>query len=275
MTETLAGIGMRHAQFADALLPVALEAGRVQMHYFRRGVAIETKADASPVTVADQESEAVIIAALNRLAPSVPVIAEEAMAAGQKPLIGDVFLLVDPLDGTREFIGGRGEFTVNIALIDRGVPVFGLVYAPATHDFFVTKGPQAAVRTMIAPDSPAATLAEAGAKPIHARVAPAAGLTAIASRSHMNEATEAFLATLTIAERRSAGSSLKFCLIAAGEADVYPRVGRTNEWDTAAGQAVLLAAGGRVTTFDGVPLRYGKADENFRNPDYVAWGARG
>jgi 3'(2'), 5'-bisphosphate nucleotidase len=274
MTDVLPGTALTRAQLAEALLPVALAAGRVQMLYFRHDVAITTKADASPVTVADQESEAIIIAALADLTPGVAVIAEEAMAAGQRPLIGETFFLVDPLDGTREFISGRGEFTVNIALIVRGMPVFGLVYAPVTHDLFVTTHAHRAVRVTIAPDGTAASLSAAGATPIRARVADTAGLTALASRSHMNAATEAFLASLTIRERRNAGSSLKFCLLAAGEADVYPRVGPTNEWDTAAGHAVLMAAGGRVTQFDGTQLCYGKVDATFRNPDFVAWGAR-
>jgi 3'(2'), 5'-bisphosphate nucleotidase len=273
MPQTLPGLAYSHHELADRLVTVALAAGRIQMRYFQTDVAIATKSDASPVTAADQESEAIILAALQRLAPSIAVIAEEAMAAGVKPDIGQVFWLVDPLDGTREFISGRGEFTVNIALISDGVPVFGLVYAPAIHDFYVTTGPNTAVRGQVAPDSSALRTSDFAAQPIRARLGNRAGLTAIASRSHLTAGTEAFLASLNIADRRSAGSSLKFCLIAAGEADVYPRVGPTNEWDTAAGQAVLMAAGGRVTQFDGAPMLYGKADVNFRNPDYVAWGA--
>ena len=257
---------------ASALLPAALAAGRIQMRYFRQGVPIVTKADTTPVTVADQESEALILAALEQLAPDVPVIAEEAMAAGTMPDIGRAFFLVDPLDGTREFIAGRGEFTVNIALVVGDTPVFGLVYAPVTHDLFVTTGPTIAMRGVIAPDDAAATLVSAGARQVHVRRADPERVVVMASRSHMTPETEQFLARFKVAERRSAGSSLKFCLVAAGEADLYPRAGRTNEWDTAAGQAVLVAAGGKVTTFDGEVLRYGKAAQRFRNPDYVAWG---
>jgi 3'(2'), 5'-bisphosphate nucleotidase len=263
------------ARLADALLPVALAAGRIQMGYFRAGATVQTKADTTPVTVADQESEALILKALAQLAPHVPVIAEEAMAAGQMPAIGDTFFLVDPLDGTREFIAGRGEFTVNIALVRGTVPVFGLVYAPVTQDLFVTTGPATAVRAKVAPDDATATLTSVGARPIHVRQADPERVVVMASRSHMTPETEAFLTRFKVAERRSAGSSLKFCLVAAGEADLYPRAGRTNEWDTAAGQAVLAAAGGKVTTFDGEILRYGKASERFRNPDYVAWGGWG
>ncbi len=257
---------------ADALLPVALAAGRVQMGYFRAGALVQTKADTTPVTVADQESEALILAALAQLAPGVPVIAEEAMAAGQMPDIGNTFFLVDPLDGTREFIAGRGEFTVNIALVQGTTPVFGLVYAPVTHDLFLTTGPNTAVRAKVAPDDATATLTSISARPIQVRRADPERVVVMASRSHMTPETEAFLSRFKVAERRSAGSSLKFCLVAAGEADLYPRAGRTNEWDTAAGQAVLAAAGGKVTTFDGEILRYGKSADRFRNPDYVAWG---
>jgi 3'(2'), 5'-bisphosphate nucleotidase len=271
--ETLRSLNISHAKLAEMLLPVALEAGRVQMHHFRQGVAVQTKSDATPVTAADQESEAVILAALARIAPSVPVVAEEAMADGEPPLIGATFFLVDPLDGTREFIAGRGEFTINIALVVDGHAVFGLVYAPVTHDLFVTTGPNSAVRAMVTPDSGITSLAAAGTTPIAARVPNPQALVALASRSHMNAETEAFLARYAIAERRSAGSSLKFCLVAAGEADVYPRAGRTNEWDTAAGHAILSASGGRMTQLNGAPFRYGKSAERFRNPDYVAWGA--
>ncbi len=260
------------ASLAAALLPVALAAGRIQMRYFQAGAPVLTKADTTPVTAADQESEALILASLAKLAPDVPVIAEEAMAAGNMPDIGDVFFLVDPLDGTREFIAGRGEFTVNIALVRDTMPVFGLVYAPVTHDLFVTTGRSTAVRATVSPDETGATLARLSAKPIQVRRADPERVVVMASRSHMTPETEAFLAGFKVAERRAAGSSLKFCLIAAGDADLYPRAGPTNEWDTAAGQAVLVAAGGKVTTFDSEILRYGKVADRFRNPNYVAWG---
>jgi 3'(2'), 5'-bisphosphate nucleotidase len=269
---SLPGISLTHTAFADALLPVVLAAARLQMRYFKQGVTIETKADQTPVTAADQESERVILAGLARIAPNIPVVAEEAMAAGIRPAAAPVFLLVDPLDGTREFISGRGEFTINIALIAAGQPVFGVVYAPVTEDLFATTGATHAVRATITPESTAMTLKAAGARPITSRTADPANVTALVSRSHMTAETEAFLARYKITERRSAGSSLKFCLIAAGEADMYPRAGRTSEWDTAAGHAVLTAAGGAVTLFDGRPLLYGKAEDNYLNPDYVAWG---
>jgi 3'(2'), 5'-bisphosphate nucleotidase len=267
----LPGIGLSAERLADALLPVVLAAARTQLHYYNSGVAIETKADTTPVTIADQQSEALILAEFARIAPRVPVVAEEAMAAGIRPAASEVFLLVDPLDGTREFISGRGEFTINIALIAREVPVFGLVYAPVAGDFFVTTT-AGAVRATVAADANATNVDALGAKPIQVRSADLAGVTALVSRSHMTPEKEAMLKPFKIAERKSAGSSLKFCLIAAGEADIYPRAGRTNEWDTAAGDAVLRAAGGMVTTPDGVPLRYGKSADEYRNPDYIAWG---
>ena len=262
-----------------ALIPVALEAGRIQLRHHGAGVAVVTKSDASPVTCADQESEALILAALARIAPDIPVVAEEEAAAGRLPCIGRQFFLVDPLDGTREFIAGRAEFTINIALIEDGIPVFGLVYAPATGDFFLTPDKGRAAYTCVPPSGrvpqgltqvgtasvlkastltastlTASALPSRAFKSICVRAANATALVAVASRSHMNAETEAFLARYAIASRQQAGSSLKFCLLAKGEADVYPRLGRTCEWDTAAGHAILAAAGGQVVKLDGTQL---------------------
>jgi 3'(2'), 5'-bisphosphate nucleotidase len=256
---------------ADALLDAVLAAGRVEMRYYHGGVGVEQKADSSPVTEADREAEAILTAALQRSAPGVPIVAEEAVAGGHRPETGDLFFLVDPLDGTKEFIQKRDEFTVNIGLVERGTPVFGMVYVPALARLYTTRGTNAAFLTDIAPDAPHRTLATAGARPIACRRPPAEGLTAMASRSHGNDATEDFLARYRIAGRRNAGSSIKFCALAAGEADVYPRLAPTCEWDTAAGHAVLLAAGGSVVELDGRPLRYGKGDPRWLNPSFVAW----
>lgn len=264
-------VAMSASALSAALIPVVLEAGRLQLRYHRAGVEVMTKPDASPVTCADQQSEALILAALAGLAPEIPVVAEEETAAGRVPGIGRQFFLVDPLDGTREFIAGRTEFTINIALIEDGAPVFGLVYAPATGDFFLTPEANRAAHAKIAPGDAGPLTADAF-KAIHVRSPMANALVAVASRSHMNAETEAFLARYPIASRQPAGSSLKFCLVAKGEADIYPRIGRTCEWDTAAGHAVLAAAGGTVVMLDGMPLRYGKAAAKFVNPDYVAWG---
>ncbi len=268
-------LSMPLAALADALLPAVLVAARVQMRYFRAGAKVITKSDSTPVTVADQESEAVLLAALAHVAPHVPVVAEEAMASGNMPDIGGGsrdFFLVDPLDGTREFIADRPEFTINIALVRQREPRFGIIYAPAQGVLYATLGDTHVIEAQVQPGSAAHRFADLATKEIRSRTAPSDGLVAVASRSHGTPGTDAFLGQYTVARRTAAGSSLKFCLVAKGDADIYPRVGRTSEWDTAAGQAILKAAGGSVTTLDGAPLLYGKSNDHFRNPDYVAWG---
>jgi 3'(2'), 5'-bisphosphate nucleotidase len=261
-----------HMHLAAALVPSVLAAGAIEMRHYRAGVTVESKADQSPVTIADREAEAILVAAIAAAAPAIPIIAEEAVAAGTVPAIGAEFFLVDPLDGTREFIEQRGEFTVNIALVREGVPVFGIVYAPATEELYVTVGPDRAAMARVAPHEGPVTLADLDLTPIRTRHPDPSALCALASRSHSNTETEAFLGRYRIAKRTNAGSSLKFCAIARGAADIYPRLGPTMEWDTAAGHAVLLAAGGAVTTLDGAPLRYGNTARGLRNPHFVAWG---
>jgi 3'(2'), 5'-bisphosphate nucleotidase len=240
--------------------------------YFTAGVAVEHKADQSPVTVADRQSEEIILEALARLAPGVPVIAEEAVAAGHVPDSSGAFFLVDPLDGTNGFSKGRPAFTVNIALIEERRPVFGLVYAPAMSDFYVTLSAAEAGNARLDPGSDARRLADTGLTTIRTREPDPNALWALLSQSHLNRATERFLEGYRVIERRAIASSIKFGLIARGEADLYPRLGPTSEWDTAAGQAVLAAAGGTVTTLDGAPLTYGHRERAFTNPDFVAWG---
>ncbi len=284
-----------HTALARALLPVVLAAGRIEMSYFSADVLVETKQDASPVTAADREAEAVILRALATIAPDIPVIAEEAASSGKIPQIGERFFLVDPLDGTAEFIHQRDEFTVNIALIVDNKPVFGIIYAPALAELYVTLGPGAALGAQIRAaeitgDTVAAitaasaaelagaaangslTLENCGLIPLRCRRMDRRALSALVSRSHGNEQTETFLADYKIAQRISAGSSLKFCVMARGDGDIYPRLAPTMEWDIAAGHAILNAAGGRVGTLDGSPLQYGKADQGFKNPPFVAWG---
>ncbi len=245
---------------------LALEAGAKAMTIYAGPFAVDAKCDASPVTEADRLGEAIILAGLSALAPEIPVLAEEAAAGGAIPELGGEFFLVDPLDGTKEFITKTGEFTVNIALVRDGAPALGVVYAPAMSKIFLgAKGRGAFMRR---------TGAGEDARPIRAREAPKDGLVAVASRSHRGPETDAFLSTLSIADFAAAGSSLKFCLIAEGLADVYPRLGRTMEWDTGAGQAVLEAAGGRVVEFGTeTPLAYGKKERGFDNPYFIAWGA--
>lgn len=265
-----------HSRLAGDLVAAVIEAGAIEMHYFRTGAAVEAKADASPVTVADREAEAVLLAGLAKAAPGVPVVAEESVSQGHLPEIGDRFFLVDPLDGTREFINRRDEFTVNVALVEAGVPRFGIVYVPARGDLYVTLGPARAAHAVVPAALPAPRLADCGLSDIRTRTPDRSALTAVASRSHLSPETEAWLARYPVTARRDAGSSLKFCLIARGEADIYPRLGPTMAWDTAAGHAVLLAAGGAVTNLDGTPLLYadkrtGKPIDWLRNPHFVAW----
>ena len=251
----------------EALLPVAVAAGREAHAVYLRGCAVEQKADRTPVTEADHAAEAIILAHLARIAPDIPVVAEEACAAGRIPVVGETFFLVDPLDGTKEFIARRGEFTVNIALVRSGAPVLGVVYAPVGGTLYA--GDVAAAHAFRCAQPP--TDGPSGPRePLHVRAAPAAGLTAVVSRSHATPQTEQYLSAYRVHERVSVGSSLKFCLVASGEADLYPRLGPTMEWDTAAGHAVLLAAGGQVLAPGGGALRYGKPD--FRNSFFVAAG---
>ena len=247
------------------LNPIMLAAGAEIMRIYATDFAVVQKGDASPVTEADQRAETVILEKLKKLAPGIPVIAEEEAAAGKIPEIGNRFFLVDPLDGTKEFVSKNGEFTVNIALIENGEPIRGAVYAPALGKlFWGARGEGAYVAEVkdgvIGPS-----------KPIRVRVKPDA-LTAVGSRSHGGDETQAYLKAFMVEEFVAAGSSLKFCLIAEGTADIYPRMGRTMEWDTAAGDAVLRAAGGRVETLDGKLLTYGRVQDGYANPYFVAFG---
>jgi 3'(2'), 5'-bisphosphate nucleotidase len=255
--------------FAAQLTRIAHEAGRLILSHYARPAGVKTKADESPVTAADEEAEALIEAALAKFAPGVPVIAEEAVAKGRVPKVGRRFFLVDPLDGTKEFLKKNGEFTVNIALIEDGRSVCGVVLAPAKARAFIG---EAATGAFELPAPEKADLDWTKIKPIHARPPPKDGVVALVSRTHRDSKTEEYLASYKIAEFNAAGSSLKFGLIAAGEADLYPRHGPTSEWDTAAGQAVLEAAGGSVTTLDGERLIYGKTEVAFRNPSFIARG---
>ena len=250
----------------DAVASVVLAAGRIVMEVYQRDFAVAVKDDLSPVTEADERAEALITPELRRLLPGVPVVAEEAAAAGLIPAaaeLGRRFWLVDPLDGTREFVQRNGEFTVNVALVEDGQPVLGVVLAPALGRLYLgARGGGAFVQ--LGDDA-------GSRRAISCRLPPAQGLTVLASRSHADRAAlDAFLAPYRVAQFVSAGSSLKLCRIAEGEADLYPRLGRTMEWDIAAGQAVLEAAGGRVLDLGGRSLRHGKP--GFENPDFVASG---
>lgn len=251
----------------QTIVDAALEAGAEIEAIYGAGCAHELKQDGSPVTIADQRAEEIILARLRAAFPDIPILAEEAACAGIIPELGDRFFLVDPLDGTKGFIQRNGEFTVNIGLVENGEPVAGVVYAPDSGLLYYGAKGEGAFRRN--------TRAEAKAESVLPRPRPASGLTAIGSRNHHAAGTEERNAALGIAEYLPSGSSLKFCLLADGSADVYPRYGPTMEWDTAAGQAVLEAAGGRVMELDGDseagPLRYGKAESGFLNPNFIAW----
>jgi 3'(2'), 5'-bisphosphate nucleotidase len=245
-----------------AIIAVSHEAGDAIMQVYATDFDVSRKADDSPVTEADLAAEALITPVLQSLTPDIPIVAEEAASQGVMPDVGDdPFWLVDPLDGTKEFLNRNGEFTVNIGLIVDKQPVLGVIFAPALGDTY----------TGIV--GIGATRARAGeaAEAITIRDVPDDGVTVLASRRHGDpETLSAFLDGRPLVGMKNAGSSLKFCLLAAGDADVYPRFGPTMEWDTAAGHAILRAAGGRVTTEDGAPLLYAK--DPMRNPNFIAWG---
>jgi 3'(2'), 5'-bisphosphate nucleotidase len=247
---------------------LALAAGRVVFDIFKAGAAVAYKADKSPVTEADEASERLILAGLRTAFPNIACVAEEEVAAGVLPgNLGKAFFLVDPLDGTKEFVNGNPDFTVNIALVEGDTPRLGAVLAPARSMLYLGRPGFAEAVELTADFAPASR------RPITVRQA-SASLAIVASRSHLTAETTDFIGRFAGADLVSIGSSLKFCLIAAGEADLYPRFGRTMEWDTAAGDAVLRAAGGITETVDGKPLRYGKRnqphDSDFANPHFIA-----
>jgi len=247
--------------FAEA----ASAAGRLIMQLRSDPGAIRRKADGSPVTDADERAEALLIERAHQIAPGLAILAEESFNPNTDYALDAPLLTIDPLDGTKEFLAGRSDFTVNIALLERRTPVLGCVYAPARGRCFL-----ASDRAFSALLRPGDRLARSDLLPIHTRSRPATGMTAIVSRSHLDAKTQDLLATLPVAKRCGLGSSLKFCVIAEGRADIYPRLSPTMEWDTAAGHAVLGAAGGAVFTPKGAALRYGKASH--RHHGFIAWG---
>jgi 3'(2'), 5'-bisphosphate nucleotidase len=258
---------MLSANELAALLPAvrtaAEQASAAILRHYEAGTEAIQKADGSPVTAADNDADAIILAALRTLTPDIPVVTEEEVSAGRIPDISSgTFWLVDPLDGTKEFIKRNGEFTVNIALIQGGEPALGVVMLPVGGTIYAASGPGTAVRGGKGQED----------EPIQVRPVPARGLTVLTSRSHADDAAlEEFLVGRRVAARVAAGSSLKFCRVAEGVGDVYPRLGPTCEWDIAAGHAVLIGAGGSLTLLDGELFPYGKAP-SFRNPHFVAWG---
>lgn len=250
------------APLVDALTEVVADAAGAILAIAPAAIDTRLKADKSPVTAADEAADAVIARGLARLLPGIPVVSEESR--DRPTALGETFALVDPLDGTKEFIAGVGEYTVNLAIVTAGEPIAGFVAAPALGLLWrgiVGRGAQ-----RLGLDGKAAPVA------IHCRPAPASGLVAAASRSHFTAATAAFLDRVGVASRVSCGSSLKFCRLAEGALDVYPRLSEISEWDIAAGHALVTAAGGVVTTPAGAPLRYGDAAHGFAVPGFIAWG---
>lgn len=246
-----------HRALLDELSEAARQAGEAILEIVRRGFEVESKKDTSPVTAADRAAELIILAALARSAPGVPVVAEEEVAAGRIPALDQTYFLVDPLDGTKEFIRGGDDYTVNIGLIEKGVPTLGVVFAPATG------------RLHLGSVEEGAWLDEGHGRTAISTRRRGEVTTAVASKSHLNQATIDYLeAAVGNCAYVSIGSSLKFCIVAEGKADIYPRAAPTSEWDTAAGHAVLLAAGGLVDGPDGEPLGYGK--RAFLNRAFVA-----
>ena len=245
---------------------VALEAGELTLEYFDESgyQGADAKADGSPVTEADKAAEKVIETALTDITPDVPMVGEESVSEGNIPDLSNAeyFWLVDPLDGTKEFISGRGDYTVNIALIKNGTPILGVVYAPALGELYAGHGEKTAIRYNEETDIE---------KSIFVRQAPDEGLTVVASASHSNaERLEQFLSEYKVSKLIKRGSSLKICAVAAGKADLYPRLGPTCEWDTAAGDAVLRSAGGIITDLAGTPFTYGHVDRKFLNTEFLA-----
>jgi 3'(2'), 5'-bisphosphate nucleotidase len=238
----------------ELMLDAARAASTAIMEVYIQDFEHVQKADGSPVTVADQRAEAIILEQLK--STGLPVLAEESAAAGVVPTLGERFFVVDPLDGTKEFLKRNGEFTVNIALVENGRPTHGVVLAPATGAIFVGSPDGAFEITNRGERLPLHTVSDGEMK-------------VVASRSHGHDALDGFCQTFAVVDDVSVGSSLKFCLVARGEAQLYPRFTPTCEWDTAAGEAVLVAAGGAVLALDGLPLRYGKGGDNL-NPFFIA-----
>lgn len=256
---------MNYATLATEMRRLALEAGdKIMEIYESDDFEVKTKSDASPVTEADEAADALISAGLRAVFPDMPLVTEEQSDSHEQQVM--TFLIVDPLDGTKEFVKRRGDFTVNIALVEDGVPTRGVVYAPARGRMFYTDsvGKSVEEKGPFDKQTPGETV------PLSVSNADNSALMVVASKSHRDEATDAYINKYQVADSKSAGSSLKFCLVATGEADLYPRLGRTMEWDTAAGHAVLNGAGGRVVRFDDhSPLAYGKP--GFANPFFIAY----
>lgn len=254
-------VNMQYSQYATNILQIAIKAGEIIMSYYQNNSKIDIKPDSSPVTEADIAANDYIVSELNKLTPDINTIAEESENIAAINLRNSCFWLVDPLDGTKSFIKQRGDFTVNIGLIQNRIPIGGVIYVPVSKTAYFT-GNDGLAYKQILPYEP---------ELIHCREIPQEGVTAIASHSHKNSETDNFINNLSnLAQMVTASSSLKFCLLAEGKADIYPRFGRTMEWDTAAGHAILNAAGGKLTTLSGRKFIYGK--NGWANGNFIAYG---
>jgi 3'(2'), 5'-bisphosphate nucleotidase len=254
----------------DQLTTIVSRAAAAILTIRAKALNVRSKADQSPVTAADDASEAIILDELSRLLPGVPIISEEAGAQTAALSVAADVILVDPVDGTRELVAGRNEFTVNLGILRAGRPTLGIIAAPALGVIWRTAPSGGAQRLQLAPGAPASSATQCA--PIHTRPRPKSGIIAAVSRSHFDPATDAFLARLGDVTRLAEGSAIKFCHVAEGTADLYPRLAPTFPWDVVAGHAILLAAGGAVTTPDRVPLTYCLDTDRMRIPGFVAWG---
>lgn len=265
--KNLRGNALDYDKLTKVMRTLALEAGdKIMEIYNSDDFEVKTKSDASPVTEADEAADAIISAGLRAEFPEVMLVTEEQ--AESHGLTGKTFLIVDPLDGTKEFVHRRGDFTVNIALVEDGVPTRGVVFAPAKERMFFTTASGQSVEE----EGPFDKQEIGATKAINVSVPDNNALMVVASKSHRDQATDDYIGQYSVKDMKSAGSSLKFCLVATGEADLYPRLGRTMEWDTAAGHAVLSGAGGTIVRFDDkTPLAYGK--EGFANPFFIAYAS--
>ncbi len=258
------------SEILEAFILAASRAGAIILAHRAKGCVVETKPDQSPVTVADRESEAEILAHVRRVLGNIPVVAEESISKGLVDFNpARPFIVVDPIDGTKEFIEGRTEFTVNLALVENRKPVLGVIYAPALETLYVGGGGEA-FGGWLDPGEPLAALR--GRRALRCRAPDENRIIAVASRKHLDPATRAYLDKLPGAECIYRGSSIKFCIIADGQADLYPRLDPISEWDTAAGQAILEAAGGSLEGLDGKPFIYGKIETGFLNAGFIARG---
>lgn len=255
----------------DAMIAAALEAGRTILEVRAKGLSVEAKADQSPVTEADRAAEAIIRRRMLEIAPAIPLVGEEGTYDRGAPDVGDVFFLVDPLDGTKEFVQGGNDFTVNIGLVRHGSPVMGVIYVPALGKLFWGAVGEGAWRAEVREGK------VEGTRSMRVRPLPDGPIDVVASRSHRTPETDAYIRRYSVGNLINRGSSLKFCAVAEGKADLYPRMGRTMQWDTAAGDAILRAAGGKVVTLDGRPLTYGPTGDDgpdaFASPWFIAAGS--